>query len=169
MTWQYECIDVNIPSGSICKKYNGTVVPYDAHSVDLVIFLVVFHHVQDGVTFDLIREAHRVSRRYVYLMDCYQALTPERALRNFIHQPTAIFRGPKEWRQIFVLHGFSIVAEQKIVFPCFSGRHAYERFYSWVLKNKNLTDDDMSMRVMSRNLICQFRPTVYWTGFFLST
>ena len=48
-------------------RFDGTKLPYDSDSFDAVMFVDVLHHAQDPLV--LLREALRVSRRWIILKD----------------------------------------------------------------------------------------------------
>lgn len=107
----YSCIDVYSPTG-VCTFFNGRNLSlFNDSSQDVVIFHYVLHHAKDGEPISLLRDAHRVTRKTVIVGEDMAATTPERALRNFAHETSGIFRGPEEWRQLFRLLGFNVLKE----------------------------------------------------------
>ena len=50
-----------------CKGFDGTTIPFPESSVDMCLFVDVLHHT-DHIE-ELLREARRVSRRYVLIKD----------------------------------------------------------------------------------------------------
>ena len=77
-------------------------------SQDVVLFHYVLHHASDGDPISLLREARRVTRKYVIVGEDMAGEDPERALRNFFHETAGLFRGPEEWQQLFELLGFKV-------------------------------------------------------------
>merc|ERR1711865_1168988 len=94
--------------------------------------------------------------------ECYQAWTPERAFRNFMHQPAALFRGPVEWQQLFSIAGFQMLSKLDIVYPCLSGPDAVQQFWHSVDSGKF-----KNIAFASRNNICKYKPTLINYAFFL--
>jgi len=122
----YSCIDVTYTNG-VCSTFSGSLLPFQDKSQDLVVFHYVLHHAADGDTITLLQEAYRVTRKYVMVAEDLQGETPERGLRNFFHEATGLFRGQKEWRQLFELVGFRALSD-------FEPRNKSEICYNTFLK-----------------------------------
>ena len=87
------------------------------------------HHAA-GDTISLLKEAKRVARKYVIVLEDVID-TDDDAKNAFAHDPRGTFRHRKEWDALFDLLGFDVVARG----PCNGGglaafRHTME---FWVL------------------------------------
>jgi SAM-dependent methyltransferase len=62
-------IDVLVPPTAHIPvaKFDGGVIPYGDHSFDVVMFVDVLHHADDGMA--LLREARRVARHSILIKD----------------------------------------------------------------------------------------------------
>lgn len=112
LTW--DCIDVT-PSSS-CGGFNGRTLPRSNSSKDVVVFNFVLHHAADK-TISLLKEALRVSRRYVVVAEDLKGggdaapLTRTQAAQLARHEWLGTFRGGEEWHALFGVLGLRVVHE----------------------------------------------------------
>ena len=100
--------------------YEGGRFPFADKSFDVVFLITVLHHIADPEK--VIREAHRVTRRLVVLVeDLYHHATGRwwTVLRDqifnfeFFGHPK-MFKKREEWLKVFRQEGFSLVEEQAL-------------------------------------------------------
>lgn len=114
---QYDCIDV--VESDACPAYSGFAMPSAGNLTrDVVLFNFVLHHSRDGSTVSLLGEAKRISRRYVVVVEDLQGETIEEAQLNFAHDWRGVFRGRREWLQLFRLTGLVLHATLTIPRDC---------------------------------------------------
>ena len=65
-TFKYSCVDVTAQGR--CKEFDGAKMPHADNSFDIVTFVYSLHHAGDAV-FSLLREAKRVAKRHVVVLD----------------------------------------------------------------------------------------------------
>jgi SAM-dependent methyltransferase len=104
------------------KKIDGTHLDHEDNSYDLVLFSYVLHHAADD-TIRLLRDAHRIARRYVVVTEDPKE-TVEDCQWAYAHDKRGTFRGHKEWRALFGAMGYSIVHEETLN-PYVHSRHFY--------------------------------------------
>jgi ubiquinone/menaquinone biosynthesis C-methylase UbiE len=106
-----ELCDVTIPpqSNAPVKHIEGTRLDYQSNSFDIVFFSYILHHAADN-TISLLRDAHRIARRYVVVTEDLKDTAAD-CLWAYTHDERGAFRGRKEWKELFSLTGFSIVYE----------------------------------------------------------
>jgi ubiquinone/menaquinone biosynthesis C-methylase UbiE len=89
-------------------KYDGTTIPFEDASFDMVMLIDVLHHTENPAA--LLREATRVTRRYVLLKDHFRnGVFAEATLRlmdwigNIHHGVTLPYHylSETEWRRIY--------------------------------------------------------------------
>ncbi|KAH8062327.1 quercetin 2,3-dioxygenase [Aureococcus anophagefferens] len=95
--------------------FDGRTVPAPDDSYDVVCFTYVLHHAA-GATIKLLREARRVSKRYVVVLEDLQETAAD-AENAHAHEPLGAFRTREEWVDLFVLLGFSVADHG----PCNAG------------------------------------------------
>ena len=111
------------------RTFDGRTLDFDDSSYDVALLTYVLHHAA-GDTISLLKEAKRVARRYVMVLE--DVIDTEDDAKNaFAHDPHGTFRHRKEWDALFDLLGFDVVARG----PCNAGglvafRHTME---FWVL------------------------------------
>jgi hypothetical protein len=107
----FELCDVEVPlhSNAPVKRIEGTHLEYENDSFDVVFFSYILHHAADN-TIQLLRDAHRIARKYVAVTEDPKNVAADRQWA-YKHDDKGTFRGRKEWRELFSLIGFSIVHE----------------------------------------------------------
>ena len=95
--------------------FDGRTVPAPDDSYDVACFTYVLHHAA-GATIKLLREARRVSKRYVVVLEDLQETAAD-AENAHAHEPLGAFRTREEWVDLFVLLGFSVADHG----PCNAG------------------------------------------------
>ncbi len=104
---RYDCVDV--VASATCASYPGDAIPDERDgSRAVVLFNYVLHHAGDGSTISLLQEARRVSRRWVVVVEDLRGETLDEAELNFAHEWGGVFRGPREWAQLFRLVGLAL-------------------------------------------------------------
>jgi hypothetical protein len=110
----YRCIDVDPPSGAPCERFDGRHVKAANNSHDVVMFVYMLHHAS-GDAVQLLREAKRISRRYVLVLDDLTADTDLELLNQQGHegcrwaQPSVcLFRPDHEYRSLFDVLGLRL-------------------------------------------------------------
>jgi len=94
------------------RKIAGTHLDYADDSFDLVFFSYVLHHAADD-TIQLLRDARRIARKYVVVTEDPKE-TDDDCRWAYVHDKHGIFRGRKEWREIFSTIGFSLIYEKEL-------------------------------------------------------
>lgn len=127
---QFELCDVDPPQHSNfpVKRIDGTHLEYESDSFDMVIFNYVLHHAADS-TIPLLRDAHRIARRYVIVTEDPKESAQDR-LWAYKHDARGTFRGLREWRELFALVGFSTVLETSL------DDHVHTRHFFLLSPNK---------------------------------
>ena len=107
----FELCDVSVAARSSfpVKQIDGTHLNHESNSFDLVFFSYVLHHAGDN-TIQLLRDAHRIARRYVAVTEDPKE-TAEDYLWAYKHDKQGTFRGLKEWKELFSTMDFSLVYE----------------------------------------------------------
>ena len=116
--------DVHTPrkSNFPVRRIDGTRLDYADASFDLVFFSYVLHHAGDDAI-PLLRDAHRIARRYVIVLedpketdaDCRWAYQDDRR---------GTYRGRTEWLALFSAMGFSLILEEPL--DCYGhSRHLF--------------------------------------------
>ncbi len=111
------------------RTFDGRTLELESGSYDVALLTYVLHHAA-GDTISLLKEAKRVARKYVIVLE--DVIDSEDDARNaFAHDPRGTFRHRREWDALFGLLGFEVVAHG----PCNSNglaafRHTME---FWVL------------------------------------
>ncbi len=111
------------------RTFDGRTLELEDGSYDVALLTYVLHHAA-GDTISLLKEAQRVARNYVIVLE--DVIDSEDDAKNaFAHDPRGTFRHRKEWDALFDLLGFGVVARG----PCNAGglaafRHTME---FWVL------------------------------------
>ena len=87
------------------ELFDGRSLPFANASFDMVMFVSVLHHAANS-TVDLVREAARVARRYIIVLEdlhlpASHALHHAIEQRNHDHEPHGIFRTLEEWISLF--------------------------------------------------------------------
>jgi len=124
--FKYTCIDVT--SQGRCTEFDGNKIHHGDRSFDVVTFIYSFHHAGDAV-FSLLREAKRIARKYVVVLDDLMGLTDHTLNFQFGHggcqqtkdEPRVCsFRTDREYREIFGLMGLRIAyaADVMELFKC---------------------------------------------------
>ena len=111
------------------RTFDGRTLDFDDKTYDVALLTYVLHHAA-GDTISLLKEAKRVARKYVVVLEDVIE-TEDDAKNAFAHDPRGTFRHRKEWGALFDLLGFDVVARG----PCNGGglaafRHTME---FWVL------------------------------------
>ena len=111
------------------QTFDGRTLELEDGFYDVALLTYVLHHAA-GDTISLLKEAKRVARRYVIVLE--DVIDTEDDAKNaFAHDPRGTFRHRKEWDALFDLLGFDVAARG----PCNAGglaafRHTME---FWVL------------------------------------
>jgi SAM-dependent methyltransferase len=125
-TFKYSCVDVTAQGR--CKEFDGAKMPHADNSFDIVTFVYSLHHAGDAV-FSLLREAKRVAKRHVVVLDDLMGTTDHTLDFQFGHggcqnekdsPRVCMFRSDKEYREIFGLLDLKIsyAADVKELFNC---------------------------------------------------
>ena len=94
------------------KKIAGTPLDYESNSLISSFFSYILHHAADN-TIQLLRDAHRIARKYVVVTEDPKE-TQDDYLWAYMHDRGGTFRGRKEWRELFSTLGFSVVYEKAL-------------------------------------------------------
>jgi ubiquinone/menaquinone biosynthesis C-methylase UbiE len=94
------------------SRFDGTHLDHPEDSYDVLFFTYVLHHAADS-TIPLLRDAHRIARRYVVVLEDPKE-TPDDHLWAYKHDERGTFRGLAEWRELFGLLDFSIVHDEAL-------------------------------------------------------
>jgi SAM-dependent methyltransferase len=111
------------------QTFDGRTLDFDDDQYDVALLTYVLHHAA-GDAISLLKEAKRVARNYVIVLE--DVIDSEDDAKNaFAHDPRGTFRHRKEWDALFGLLGFEVVAHG----PCNSNglaafRHTME---FWIL------------------------------------
>ena len=126
-TYKYHYVDITAQGR--CKEFDGNKLPHVAdNSYDIVMFVYALHHAGDAV-FSLLREAKRVAKRHVVVLDDLMGTTDHTLDFQFGHggcqndpnEPrVCMFRSDKEYREIFGLLDLKIsyAADVKELINC---------------------------------------------------
>jgi SAM-dependent methyltransferase len=99
-----------------CQIYNGRTIPSGDSSVDVCMFVDVLHHTADPLA--LLKEACRVSRRYVLIKDHLSESTADQLILRLMdwvgNRPHGValfcnYRSKNEWHQLFQSCGLRVV------------------------------------------------------------
>jgi SAM-dependent methyltransferase len=103
--------DVHVPrhTNFPIERFDGTALTYPDHSFDLVLFSYVLHHAGDN-TIALLRDAHRIARRYVFVTEDPKETDADYRWA-YEDDRRGTYRGLTEWRALLALVGFKIVHE----------------------------------------------------------
>ena len=87
------------------ELFDGSSLPSANKSFDIVMFVSVLHHAANA-TVALVREAARVARRYIIVLEDLHLPAPHAhhrdiVKRNVAHEPHGIFRTLEEWLHLF--------------------------------------------------------------------
>lgn len=102
--------------------FDGKSLDYADQSVDIVLFSFVLHHASSS-TIQLLKDARRISRKHVFVLEDPKE-TAEDDIWGYYHDKSGVFRSLKEWRSLFDLLGFDIVAERELS-PEIHSRHFF--------------------------------------------
>ena len=94
------------------RQIVGTELDYPNESFDLVFFSYVLHHAGDN-TIALLRDAHRIARKYVLVLEDLKE-TEADARWAYADDRAGAFRGRREWLALFSVLAFSLVYEQPL-------------------------------------------------------
>jgi hypothetical protein len=121
---RFDLCDLNVPSKTNfpVKRFDGSHLDHTDNSYDLVLFSYVLHHAADDAI-PLLRDAHRIARRYVVVMEDPKE-TVDDCLWAYAHDKKGTFRGKKEWRELFDVMGYT-VAHEETLNPYVHNRHFY--------------------------------------------
>ena len=121
--WNYVSIDLEKPQrvgtgghqAGTTFTYDGTTLPFTASSFDLVNVGFVLHHAAEN-TLGLLRQIKAISTKYVLVgEDIADQHYPQAwHRRNFEHHPGGMFRSDVEWRQLFALFGYKLLAQHVV-------------------------------------------------------
>eukprot|EP00747_Dinoflagellata_sp_TGD_P168766 gnl/TRDRNA2_/TRDRNA2_195934_c0_seq1.p1 gnl/TRDRNA2_/TRDRNA2_195934_c0~~gnl/TRDRNA2_/TRDRNA2_195934_c0_seq1.p1 ORF type:complete len:270 (-),score=25.87 gnl/TRDRNA2_/TRDRNA2_195934_c0_seq1:16-825(-) len=132
---QPECVDTR-PLCPGCKKFDGrSLKHYPDKSFDFVSMTFVLHHAAQ-YSFPLLREAKRVAKNRIIILEDLKADNPEGKLNQAHHgNGHCIFRKRNEWAKIFTEVGLQIMEEDDDsahkLRNCFPGYKTDRAF--WVL------------------------------------
>ena len=119
------------------EVFDGTHLPCKDSSADMVLFNSVLHHAADDTEM-LLREAARVSRRWIVVLDdLYIPSNKNVVARHHAHDPNGKFRRLDEWYNVFrstpgvidVRHDMLCMHMDDTQEPCFSFNTSHRRFY----------------------------------------
>jgi SAM-dependent methyltransferase len=128
---KFEGVDVYIQPDTAIKvtKYDGLNIPFEENSFDAVTIVDVLHHSEDLE--QVIKEAKRVSKKYILIKDHYYENQIEYNLLKYVdyfgNKPYDIelkynFLKLSEWERIFSRNGLKIVEEHRFKYmnidPC---------------------------------------------------
>ena len=120
------------------EVFDGSHLPCEDNSADIVLFDSVLHHAADATTM-LLQEAARVSRRWVVVLDDLNIPSNQGVTaRNHAHDPHGKFRRLDEWYETFrgtrgvidVRHDMLCMHMDDTQEPCFSFNTSHRRFYA---------------------------------------
>jgi len=125
-TFKYSCVDVTAQGR--CTEFDGAKMPHADRSFDIVTFVYSLHHAGDAV-FSLLREAKRVAKSHVVILDDLMGTNDHTLDFQFGHggcqvskdaPRVCMFRSDKEYREIFGLLGLKVsyAADTKELYNC---------------------------------------------------
>jgi hypothetical protein len=94
------------------RKISGARLDYENDSFDMVFFSYVLHHAADD-TIQLLRDAHRIARRYVVVTEDPKENEDDYRWA-YLHDKRGTFRGRKEWMALFSVLGFSVDYDKEL-------------------------------------------------------
>ena len=135
--FKYSCIDVTAQGR--CTEFDGEKIHHKDKSFDVVTFVYSLHHAGDA-SFELLREAKRVAKKYVVVLDDLTGETDHTLNFQFGHggcqfkedEPrVCMFRSDREWREIFGFVGLRVqyAADLKELFHCEENYKIKRGFY----------------------------------------
>ena len=127
----WRCIDVAPPAGSPCQAFDGVALPASSKSSDLVVFNYVLHHASvknsslplkrsEAKQQSLLREAARVSRRYVVVAEDLKAMGKAGRFAQWRHDKNGLYRSDDSWRAFFASLGLRLESVRKPSARCAS-------------------------------------------------
>lgn len=125
------------------RRIDGTHLDYESASFDLVLFNYVLHHAGDN-TIPLLRDAHRIARRYVVITEDPKENAQD-CLWAYKHDDHGTFRGLREWKELFALVGFSMVFEAPL------DGHVHRRHFFLLSPNKDIVPAEACNGAAYRN------------------
>lgn len=120
-----------------------------------------FHHAKDDETISLLQEAYRVSRKYVYVLECYQAWSNYASPSKFYASAFCPFPWTKGVASAFPHDWFQDLLEHS----CFHDPDVVQNFWA-LMRTANVSESHI--RVLARNWICKYRNFLMNNIFFLS-
>ena len=119
--------------------FDGVSLPCADKSYDLVMINSVLHHAANK-THGLVREAARVARKYIVVLEDLNVLGHRHrsiSRRNYVHDRHGVFRTLDEWMQLFratpgirgIRHDMLCQHMHPTRFPCFSFEVSHALFY----------------------------------------
>jgi len=124
--FEYSCVDVTAQGR--CMEFDGAKMPHADRSFDIVTFVYSLHHAGDSV-FSLLREAKRIAKTHVVVLDDLMGTNDHTLDFQFGHggcqvskdaPRVCMFRSDKEYREIFSLMGLKVsyAADTKELYNC---------------------------------------------------
>jgi SAM-dependent methyltransferase len=93
-------------------RYDGKNLPFKNNDFDVIIVNFVLHHAAEN-TIPLLKQIKNISPKYVIIGEDLAEINYDLKwhTRNFEHQPGGIFRSDLEWKELFDLIGFKLIAQ----------------------------------------------------------
>jgi SAM-dependent methyltransferase len=118
-------VDVHVQGKTFMpvKKYDGRKLPFKSNSFDCVMIIDVLHH--DKNPGRILREAKRVSRRYLLIKDHYWKTKKDFKILRYVdyigNKPYGValpynFLKMESWRDLFKKNNLRIVTQKKFKF-----------------------------------------------------
>jgi SAM-dependent methyltransferase len=118
-----DIVDVRKAQVASFQLWDGERLPFPDESYDVVAFVFVLHHVPNALKPSLLREAHRVARRRVFILEDTPR-TPIDWLAGWLHghrHRRAIgstadfgFYSLRTWEQLCPEHGFAVARSTRV-------------------------------------------------------
>ena len=130
---EWKCIDVAPPAGSPCEQFDGSLLPFESKSRDLVVFNYVLHHASvknysspsrrsEAKQLSLLREAARVTRGYIAVAEDLRAMGKAGRFAQWKHDKNGLYRSDISWRDLFAQLGLRLAAVRSTSEHCASSQ-----------------------------------------------
>ena len=125
-----KCIDVAPPAGSPCRQFDGSLLPFESKSRDLVVFNYVLHHasvknyssprVDRRLQLSLLRGAE--SRAATLPWPKISELWARLRFAQWKHDKNGLYRSDISWRDLFAQLGLRLAAVRSTSEHCASSQ-----------------------------------------------